>query len=478
MISRLSRFCIAAYLVATPYAFGQNSFPANAVEATQIGTRAELTQEISVLRQQHAGLKAEAERYGQDTIRFKRELELTEKTQKESAATIASLNSSIGMLSAQEKALSSKISAANEYEGNLTVRTRTLTQELESLQTRVSQEKIMVDTIASSNFREVARLEELAKVQKNAQATQLAEDKKLDETIVSKKAELAGLDGKAAQAREEQNKQADASISARKQTAAGEAEELFNKNKMAISIADTKAQADRDVLLKNTNDELAARVSKAESAEKSAAQMRDATAKAADDEMSKRRVAVTKELDALDADAKQAKEAAAVELAAMRKKLLLEATVEANIKKEQDVSQGSAKLKAVNKQLLAAETRVRGAEAKAKAADTREQQADAKILEAEAKSKAANTRGQQADAKAAQLVREQQALEARQAQVQNQVLRNTPTPALATAAANPEALVQKASLEQEILQMRRQLDGLKSDDLANQIRKNMTPEKK
>ena len=122
----LNRLCMVALLAATPHAFGLNAFPANSVEATQLGTRSELAQEIAALRQQHAGLKAEVERYSQDAVRLKRELEQAEKTQKESAASIASLNSSISTLSAQEKALASKVSAANEREGTLTVRTRTL----------------------------------------------------------------------------------------------------------------------------------------------------------------------------------------------------------------------------------------------------------------------------------------------------------------------------------------------------------------
>lgn len=403
-ISFRSHLFIAACLVAAaPYAFGQNVFPANAVEANQIGTRADLTQEIIVLRQQQVGLKAESDRYGQDTLRLKRDLDMAETTRKDSAASIAALNLSISTLSAQEKALTTRISLASEREGQLTVLTRTLNQELENLKTLIKQEKETAETMSSANGREISRRAELTKAQQDVQARQAIENKTVDDATLAKKVELASLDSKAAQDRDEKNKQADIGISARKQLAE---------------------------------------------------QTWEAKVKASDEEISKRRAAVTKELDALDAEAKLAKDTAGLELVAMRKKMLLDATAEVNKKKEQDVSQGSAKLAAANKQLLEVETKVREAEAKARAADTR---------------------GQKTDAKAAQLVRDQQALETRQAQLQaqTQALRNTPV----VGTASPIALAQKELLEQEIVQMRRQLDGLKSDELANQIRKNMTPDK-
>ena len=467
----LSRFFLVAFLFSTPYALGQNAFPATAMEATQLGTRAELSQEILVLRQQQMGLKAEIERYGQDAIRIKRELELAEKTQKESAASIASLNASINALSTQEKALASKVAAGNERDGNLTVRVRALTQELDSLQTRIAQEKKTLDTITSGNAKEVARLSkeletakvahassmsELSKTQQEAQAKRAVQEqnevKALDEALGAKKIELAALDAKSSAVREEQNRKANDDIAQRKQTAEREADERVARSKAEASSLAAKTQA-----------EVAARTNKLANDEKAAEQARQAAAKQEEEELAKRRSAVTKQLDALEADAAQEKKDTAVQIAAIREKMLKDAQDEVNKTKEQNLSQGSDKLAALNKQLRDAESKVKDAEAKSKDAET--------------KAKTAEAREQQASAKLAQLAAQKQTLEARQDQLKSQPQQAAPV-AQTLPPSNAAALAQKAALEQEILQMRRQLDGLKADDLAKQIRQNMTPDKK
>lgn len=478
----LSRFFLVAFLSSIPYAFGQNAFPATAMEATQLGTRAELSQEISVLRQQQMGLKAEIERYGQDAIRIKRELELAEKTQKESAASIASLNASINALSTQEKALASKVAAGNERDGNLTVRVRTLTQELDSLQTRIAQEKNTLDTITSGNAKEVVRLSkeletakvahassmsELSKTQQEVQAKRAVQEqnevKALDEALGAKKIELAALDAKSSAVREEQNRKANDDIAQRKQTAEREADERVARSKAEASSLAAKTQAEREALLQAAQAEVAARTNKLANDEKAAEQARQAAAKQEEEELAKRRSAVTKQLDALEADAAQEKKDTAVQIAAIREKMLKDAQDEVNKTKEQNLSQGSDKSAALNKQLRDAESKVKDAEAKSKDAET--------------KAKTAEAREQQASAKLAQLAAQTQTLEVRQAQLKSQPQQAAPV-AQTLPPSNAAALAQKAALEQEILQMRRQLDGLKADDLAKQIRQNMTPDKK
>jgi hypothetical protein len=470
----LPQLCLVAFLTASPYAFGQNSFPANAVEASELGMRSDLSQEILVLRQQHTGLKAELERYGQDAMRLKRELELAEKTQRESAASIASLNASISTLSSQEKALSSKISAASEQEGNLTVQIRTLTQELDILQTRIKQEKEAMERITASNSKEVGRLNQELDAAKSLHAASLVElensqvaeksrrvteENSLNAALIAKKADLAELDTKATQAREEQFKQAELSILARKQLAEREAEDLLKKSGTEGALLIAKAQAERDALLRSTDEELAARTNKLNNEEKTAVAAREAAAKFLDEELAKRRATVTKELDALDEEAVQSKKQTANELVVMRDKMLKEAKDEVEKAKTQELSQGSITLVALKKQLQEVESTIRMAEEQVKAAQKREQQAEDKL---------------------GQLTLQTQVMEKRQAQLQEQLKRNGPMVVQSNDAgpSNAAAMAQKSALASEILQMRRQLDGLKSDDLANQIRKNMTPEKK
>ena len=471
----IPRLFLVAYLASAPYAFGQNAFPATAMEASQLGIRAELSQEILVLRQQHAGLKAEVERYGQDAIRLKRELELAEKTQKESAASIASLNASISILSAQEKALAAKLAAGNERDGNLTVRVRTLAQELDSLQIRTMQEKTALETITADNAKEVSRLSketegarlahaaslaELNKLQQEAlqkhAAQGRAESKELDDSLAAKKLELAGLDTKAASGREEQNRKANEEILQRQQIAAREAEELMVRSRTEAAALQMKVQDDMAARSgKLENDEKTAEQAR-KAADKTAVEARQLMAKSEDEELARRRAAVTKQLDALEAEAVQGKKDTAVQISATREKMLKDVQDEVSKTKNQTLSQSSDKLIALNKQLRDTEAKIKDAEAKAKTAETREQQADAKL---------------------AQLATQTEALEARQAQLKSATAQAKP--AVSTSApANAAALSQKAALEQEILQMRRQLDGLKSDDLAKQIRQNMIPEKK
>ena len=463
---------LIASLVSSAHSFGQTAFPANAVEASQLGTRTELSQEIAILRQQHAGLKAEVERYGQDSVRIKRELELVEKAQKDSAASVAALNVSIGMLSSQEKALASKISADNERDGNLTVRVRTLAQELDSLQTRIKQEKMAVETVAMANAKEVARLNqefdtvkvahaasvaELNKVQQEAQAKRTADDRALDAQIAIKKQEAAAFDAKLLLVREQQAKKADDDIGARKQTAIREAEDILNKSKTETAAMQVKTQAEREAILKVAEADIRTRVSKLENDEKAALKSRETATKAMDEEFSKRRAMVTKELDYLEAEVVQGKKETASQMAAMRDTMRKEAQAEANKIKEQDLSQGSAKLTALNKQL---------------------REVTAKIQEAEARVKVVESREQQAEAKLSRLAAQMQPLEVKQDKIQTLSQRAVAVIAPVSNSRNEVASSSKAGLDKDILQKRRQLESLNSDDLAKQIRRSMTPEDK